>query len=422
MDVPLLRAILICPHPQLQRGVTGRIGDSGMVMVLKTAGRYPDIAEAASLLRAHSAQVLFLDVASDPAAIRFGGELQQAVPGITVVALHYEMQHGEESQQLLLDLLHEGIRELLCHPFPDVQFRQAMARVARVVKDQRPAQQIRGEVTAFLPSKGGAGASTIAVNTALALARLDAGPVLLTDCDLNCGAVRFQLKIDHPFSVQDALDKANRLDDSIWPDLAVHAPQAPAGSLDLLASGPMLNRYPHPPAHAVSLIDFARTHYRRVLLDLSDSLDHLANDVLGQCQRIFLVVQPELFSVHLAREKLRFLKSLDVEDRVEVLVNHWRKNAVFSLSDIENILGLPIAQSFNLDPKSVYQALLSGTGVDPASVFGRDIEALAGVMAAADPQGSAHRESPGGGASGRKRRIEFFSVLPARYSLFPSKS
>jgi Flp pilus assembly CpaE family ATPase len=161
------------------------------------------------------------------------------------------------------------------------------------------------------------------------------------------------------------------------------------------------------------MMEFARRRYRRILLDLSDHLEQFAVDMLSQCRRIYLVVQPDLSTVHLAREKLRFLKTVDLDDRVEVLVTCWRKDAVLTLPDIENVLGIPVTQSLSLDTKGTYQALLSGTGVDPASPFGREIQILADSILETVEKPT--REAP------RNRKVEFFSVLPGKYSLFPSQ-
>ena len=406
METQSLRALLISPDDDLRHRLEQRIAESGHVLILKSLDRYPDFEEAAGAIRAHAIHVVFLDICSNPSVIELASELQSKIPGLSSVALHYG---PGADQQVMMNLLHSGIRELLCEPFEARPFVEAIGRVSRNVRDvgQLPQQ---GEICAFLPAKGGTGASTIAVNTALALGRLEEGKILLADCDLNCGVVRFQLKMDHPFSIHDALEKGPRLDDSIWPDLTSRAKQSAGDALDVLASGAIMPRYPYPATHALSVIDFARRRYSRILLDLSDNLEQFAVDMLSQCRRVYLVVQPDLAAVHLAREKLRFLKSVDLDDRVEILVTRWRKDAVLTLTDIESILGVPVSQSFSQDAKGTYQALLSGTGVDPASQFGRDIQALADAIAEASSKAPKLEAN-------KKRRIEFFSVLPAKYSL-----
>ncbi|HEY3743924.1 MAG TPA: hypothetical protein VGL53_28970 [Bryobacteraceae bacterium] len=410
MDSPqILRAIVIAPDEYLRVAFEDAASESGRVLVLKSLDRYPDAGEAAAVVRAHAAQVVFIDIASNPVLIGLAAELHRAIPGLVTVALHYtDALTGEPLQQVLMDLLHGGVRELLCEPFDPTLFVQAIDRISKNVRDVGDQQEL-GELYAFLPAKGGTGASTIAVNTALALGRIGAGKTLLMDCDINCGVVRFQLKIHNAFSIQDALEKGPRLDDGAWPDLAEASEQVTGDALDVLASGGVIPRYPYPEAHSRSLIEFARRRYRRVLLDLSDQLEEFAIGMLSQCRRIYLVVQPELSTVHLAREKLRFLKSIDLDDRVEVLLTRWRKDAVLTLADIEGVLGVPISQSLSIDSKGTYQALLSGTGIDAASHFGREVQALASGISDAG-------EKPA--ASSKKRGIDFFSVLPSKYSLF----
>lgn len=406
MDSPqILRAIVIAPDEYLRAAFESVAAESGRVLVLKSLDRYPDAAEAASVVRAHAAQVVFIDIASNPVLIGLAVELHKAVPGLVTVALHYtDGLTGEPLQQVLMDLLHGGVRELLCEPFDPALFVQAISRIAKNVRDVGVQQEL-GELYAFLPAKGGTGASTIAINTALALGRMEAGKTLLMDCDINCGVVRFQLKIHNPFSIQDALEKGPKLDDGLWPDLVA------GDALDVLASGGVLPRYPYPHTHAQSVLDFARRRYRRVLLDLSDQLEEFAVGMLSHCRRIYLVVQPELSTVHLAREKLRFLKSIDLDDRVEVLLTRWRKDAVLTLADIESVLGVPISQSLSIDSKGTYQALLSGTGIDAASHFGHEVQALASAIAETAEKPVSHK----------KRGIDFFSVLPGKHSFFSTQ-
>jgi Flp pilus assembly CpaE family ATPase len=104
-----------------------------------------------------------------------------------------------------------------------------------------------------------------------------------------------------------------------------------------------------------------------------------------------------------------------LDDRVDLLVTRWRRDAALTLTDIEGVLELPVMQSLSLDSKGTYQALLSGTGVDPASGFGREIEALAHTISEAAEKPAVQREAV------RKRRRKFFSALPGKYSMFPSQ-
>ncbi len=69
------------------------------------------------------------------------------------------------------------------------------------------------QVYSFLPSKAGVGASTMAMNTAVAMSRVPDSSVLLSDFDLNSGMVRFMLKLDGAYCVTDATEHALDMDE-----------------------------------------------------------------------------------------------------------------------------------------------------------------------------------------------------------------
>lgn len=64
--------------------------------------------------------------------------------------------------------------------------------------------------------------------------------------------------------------------------------------------------------------------------------------ILHESKRVFLVCTPELPSLHLAREKITFLKSLALAGRVTILLNRAEKRHVLSIKEIEKIFGLPV--------------------------------------------------------------------------------
>jgi Flp pilus assembly CpaE family ATPase len=122
------------------------------------------------------------------------------------------------------------------------------------------------------------------------------------------------------------------------------------------------------------------------------------------------VVQPDLPTVYLAREKVAFLRSMDLEERVGIILNRWHREACLTIADIESALGLPIEDTVADSPAAVYRAMLNAAPVEPASDLGRELAGLAVRLA------EAKTEKPG--ATPKRRMVEYFNVLPARYSLF----
>ncbi len=399
----MLRGLLIAPHADLSKGLRARIADSGQVVLLRTFERYMTAEELYRFGRAHNPQVLFLDIESDPDAMALAGQIDDLLPGVQLVALHHKW-----TPELLMKLMNVGVRELLYPPFAKEPFLESIMRLARAVRETPVARDSSDLLYAFLPAKAGCGCSTLATNLAVALTRANQGGVVLADFDLPSGIVRFLLKIAHSFSIQDALEKAGELDDAIWAELVY-----PVGKLDVLASGPVQRDFRVEPGAIRRLFEFARRRYKVICADLSGQLEEFSIDVLQESRRVLLVVQPDLPAVYLAREKLRLLRMLDLEDRVSIILNRWSRNACLSIADIESVVGLPVEYTISEDHEAVYKALLSGTPLDPASEAGKELARLAATLGAPRPEKTE--------VTPKRRMVEYFSLLPARYSLFPGQ-
>jgi pilus assembly protein CpaE len=132
-------------------------------------------------------------------------------------------------------------------------------------------------------------------------------------------------------------------------------------------------------------------------------------EIMQESKRVFLVCTPELTSLHLAREKYNYLKTLDLGERVTVLLNRAQKRAVTSPGQIEELLGIPVAMTFPNDYQGVHRALTMGRNVEPSTELGKQFSKLAQSMV----------ERKAAAAPETKRRfVEYFSLLPGRYSLF----
>jgi pilus assembly protein CpaE len=114
------------------------------------------------------------------------------------------------------------------------------------------------------------------------------------------------------------------------------------------------------------------------------------------------VCTPEIPSLHLAREKFLFLKSLDLEDRVSVLVNRCQKRQVISNDQIEQILGLPVQMIFPNDYQGVHKAVTLGRWIDFNSDLGKHVHYFATNLIDG-------RKSPMA-TPAKKKFLEYFSV------------
>ena len=299
----MLRGFIICPDKELSERLEAALNDIGHIAVLRVIDRYLPSVEISRYVRAYAPEVIFLSIESMERAVELVQAIERETPGVQIVAVHRSCD-----PQILLDVMRAGIREFLAPPFQQQVVYDAISRVQETIQRNPPAIESTDNVYSFLPSKAGVGATTIALNTAFAMAKQPDAKGLLIDMDLSNGIIRFMLKLSNNYSITDAAQHALDMDINLWPQLTTNF-----GRLDVLHAGRIDPDFRIEPTQVRHLLDFARRNYRFVSVDLSGNLEGYSIEVMHESKRIFLVCTPEIPSLHLAREKLSFL------DRIESL-------------------------------------------------------------------------------------------------------
>jgi pilus assembly protein CpaE len=399
----MLRAIIICPDHQLTDVLEEQLCEIGYIGIVRKVDRYPTGIELTRFLRAHAPHVIFLSIEALDSAFEVVAGVEASAPGVQIVAMNRTCD-----PQVLLELMRKGIREFLAPPLSITALSEALTRVHEALEKKPPAIESTDLLFSFLPSKAGVGASTVAVNAAGAASKMPDTNALLIDLDLNSGMVRFMLKLDNAYSVLDAAENAQRMDEQLWPPLVTsidHLDVLHAGKLrpDLRVEAPQIRH----------LIEFARRNYKVICVDLSGNLERYSIEVMHESKRIFLVCTPEIPSLHLAREKLNFLRGLDLGDRVHVLLNRAQRRAMISAAQIEELLGVPVQMTFPNDYHGVHKSLTAGKYVDATSELGKQFNQLARTIL---------EKKPTLVRDGKKAFVEYFSLLPARYTIVPDNN
>ena len=367
----MLRSIIICPDQELSESLQANLLDLGHVAVLKSIDKYPHAHELTRIVRTNGPQIIFLSVQQIDRALEVVKELEQSAPGVQFVAIA-----RTTDPQVLIDVMRVGIREFFSLPFNLRVLADCISRLREALEKRPVVMDCTDLLFAFLPSKAGSGTSTIAVNAAMAMSRLNDSRVLLIDLDLNCGMIRFMLKLENEYSIVDAAEHSLAMDENLWPQLVTTI-----GNLDVLHAGRINPSFRLEGTHVRHLLDFARRNYRSICVDLSGNMEKFSLEIMLESKKIFLVCTPEIPSLHLAREKYLFLKNIDLGDRVSVLLNRCTKrNQVISSEQIENLLGMPVAMTFPNDYHGVHTALTAGRQVEANSELGRHFHTLAETM------------------------------------------
>src|ERR1700692_1556240 len=187
----------------------------------------------------------------------------------------------------------------------------------------------KARIFTFLSAKGGAGATTAAVNTAVALQQSQ-GNVVLVDFAL-VGHAQLHLNLRPSFGVPDAIENLHRLDASLLEGLMTTAKEG----LHVLAG-------PRPPSHSVPrptelarLFDLLVNHYRYVVVDASSRLDSTTRLLSDLSNAVLMVAQTDVVSLWSASRIHAFLEEGAGRNRLRMVLNRYKKLAGFTDEDIE---------------------------------------------------------------------------------------
>jgi pilus assembly protein CpaE len=318
----------------------------------------------------------------------------QLPPGLT----EFHQKHPDASivlvlaslePRLMLEGMRAGVKECLAEPLTAEAVDDALRRVL-----VGPQTAPTGQMFAFVGAKGGVGTSTLAANTAAALARGSDGGTLLIDLHLVHGDAALFLGAEPRFSVLDALENSHRVDDSFFSGLV----EKTKSGVQLLASS---TRPLHPsmdPARTRALLEFATRKYQCTVLDVPRT-DFSALDALDPATVILVVTSQEVPALRSAAHTSETLRQRYGAKRVRVIVNRYDKSSVVGTDDIERVIGEPVKHLLPSDYKVAVEAVNTGRPIvlDSDSKLSRAIKAFA-----ADLAGSAsHKSAEQGGVLAR---------------------
>lgn len=369
-DAPLT-ALIISPNRELALELAATQGEARAFQIVGDLKSYPTQQTLELRLRQLQPEVVLIDLSTD---------LDQACQLIALVARPQlqiiGLQETNDSHSLIQSL-RAGACEFLYRPLTATQQREVTGRIRRLRAPGEEAEPELGKIASFSSAKPGSGASTLATQTAFAIKKVSGKRVLLIDCDLMGGTIGFYLKLNHPYSLVDALNQAHELTAASWSNLTVSsggvdilpAPEAPfAGLLNLAA------------LHDV--LQYARMQYDWVILDLPAVFQKFSLLAVAESDSSYLVSTSELPSLHLARKAVALLNQIGLaKDRYQVVINRINKRDNINRSDMEKIFNCSVLATFPNDYFSLHRVVTLGQPLGGDSELGKSIESLAGKLA-----------------------------------------
>ena len=277
--------------------------------------------------------VVLVDIPSDnqALALRSIELLVQEVPGAAVFAV------GTLSQpQVIVSAMRVGAKEFIERPTTTTDLLEAFVRVTSAQRKSQKKEETRGKVFTIVNAKGGNGATTIAVNLALALQAAHGDVALIDIAPLGHTALHMNLK--PLFSVSDAVRNLHRLDSSLLESFMTRH----ESGLQVLA-GPSTPELAEPStAEFARLFDMLVGHFRYIVVDTSTRMDTTTRLVGNLSETVLLVAHTDVASLWSAARIQQYLREGGGQERVRLVLNRFRKIPGFSEADVEAAAGIKL--------------------------------------------------------------------------------
>jgi pilus assembly protein CpaE len=187
----------------------------------------------------------------------------------------------------------------------------------------------RARVFTFLNAKGGSGATTIAVNTALALQETH-GATVLVDFGL-LGHASLHLNVRPSFGLTDALQNLHRMDTGLLEGFMTRCKR----DLSLLAGLKQLMPLAPTAAELARLFDLLVSHYRFVVVDCSSRADDISRMMCDLSDQVLLVAQTDVAALWSAGRMQAWLDESGSREKVGLVLNRYKKIPGFTDEDVQ---------------------------------------------------------------------------------------
>jgi pilus assembly protein CpaE len=282
----------------------------------------------------------------------------------------------EFNQDAIRRLLQMRVADFLVRPVSPVELVRACARGAQSAPG---GEHHEANIVTFLPAVGGAGVTTLAIQSALILLENSKRPksTCLVDLDFQHGACADYLDIEPRLDLKEIEPRPDRLDSQLLEVMtAYHA----SGLAVISAPNRPAEMRSFDPDMVTHLLDLVSSHFDHVVIDMPRTWFSWTDNVLLGSNRVFIVSEMTVPAVKHARKLVAAISErLGDGPSPQVIVNRFEQHMFGSglrKSDIDQALGGGLAGVVPNDYRTVREAIDRGVPLSEVKANNKITQAL----------------------------------------------
>jgi pilus assembly protein CpaE len=354
------RVAIVTADSEFERSARETFGASSAIELAVTAG---GLAEHCETLDVADTTVLVVDLdARQPDEMAALAKLMGRIgarPPVVAVTQTFDAAVARTLVQM-------RVADFLVKPVAPVDLVRACARVAKVQTASN--EPTEAQIYTFLPSAGGVGVTTLAVQTAmLLLANAPRGKssTCLVDLDFQHGAVADYLDLEPRLNLTEIEPRPDRLDRQL---LEVMMSYHASGLAVVAAPNRPAEMRSFDPDVVTRLLDLVSTNFDYVVFDMPRTWFSWTDSVLLGSNKLFIVSETTVPGLRHAKHLVAAIKErLGDGPNPQVIVNRFQ-HAMFSsglsLADLKQALGDAFGATVPNDYNLVREAIDRGVPLD----------------------------------------------------------
>jgi pilus assembly protein CpaE len=280
--------------------------------------------------------VVLLDLGRDTERLfAFGAHMRRVRPSAKLVAVSAV---SPPTQALLLEAMRSGVQEFLSKPVHEDDLKVMLSRFAgEVVTPDRPSLN---KLVVVMGSKGGVGATTVAVNLGVQLSVYAKKRVALLDFARPLGNAHLLLDLHPQFGVRDAMDNLDRLDTHFLDGLLI----SHSTGLRVLAGTTQPEQWQAIKLDALErIVNVAQASSDMVVVDMGPQFGSEWASMLKMARMILVVAEANVPSLWTLQRRLAALKGFGIEsERARLILNRWHQDDDSVLKGIQKEFNQPV--------------------------------------------------------------------------------
>ncbi|MCT4566676.1 MAG: response regulator [Maledivibacter sp.] len=355
-----IRTLIVDDVKETRKNIMTLLEFESRIEVIGEAGNGEEALEATAKLKP---DVILMDINMPIMdGLKASEKINEEFPEIIVIIMSVQ---GE--REYLKKAMYCGAKEYLVKPFSldtliDTVIRTYDKEQNRkkyiTSTDNENNNRMKSKVVTVFSTKGGVGKTTVAINTALSIAKRTNEKVAVIDLDLQFGDVAVMLNITPSKTIINLIDEIGHLNSEVLKEYMIEYMKG----VDVLAA-PIKPEHAEyiSSSHIEKIIEVLKEDYGYIIFDSVSNFSDITLTALDNSDQVYFIATMNLATIKNVKLGLEIMNSLHYHDeKVKIVLNKISKHFGIKISDVEEVLGRPVSICIPEDNKTVIPSVNKG--------------------------------------------------------------